>query len=172
MRGQWLGFFFTAVLGSTVIAGPKLDANSSRSILVIAVLALILELCSAALYLAVARLNEIQLYNDEIIRAIRKVAMSEPPAAVDLTRFKNPPRPPRGAGVGDLASTKKVSEMVLLVGVVVFLAVLAGDVARAATFSRISTVALVSSALAACAGLVIAGFCVWARREGKPPTQS
>jgi hypothetical protein len=166
MRAQWLGFFFTAVLGVTAIAGPKLDASSTKSILVIVALALILEAWSAALYLAVARLNEVHLYNDQIIFAIRDVTMSSPPAAVDLTIYKYPPHPPReGRLGGSLASTKKASELVLLLGVFLFASILAGDVVRAATFSRISTLALVASALGCSIGVCIAGFCVWVRRR-------
>ncbi|HTA32256.1 MAG TPA: hypothetical protein VK721_02435 [Solirubrobacteraceae bacterium] len=164
MRGQWLGFFFTVVLGVTAIAGPKLDASNSKSVLVIALLALILELWSAALYLAVARLNEVQRYNDQIIFAIREATMSSPPAAVDLARYTYPPGPPRRGRLGALASTKKASELVLLVGVFLFTAALLGDVTRAATFSRISDAALAVSALACGIGVCIAGFCVWARR--------
>jgi hypothetical protein len=108
MSGQWLGFFFTAVLGVVAIAGPQLDSDSSRSLLLIAVLALVLNVLSAALYLAVTRLSQIHHYYDQIIYAIRDETISRPPAAVDLSLYRRPP------ATGKLTSTKGVSQLVLL----------------------------------------------------------
>jgi hypothetical protein len=163
MRGQWLGFFFTAVLGVTAIAGPRLHADSSRSVLVIAVLALVLEAWSAALYLAVARLNEVHRYNDKIIFAIRDKTVESPPAAVDISAYRRPPSPPRQGWAGNLASTKGASQLVLILGVDLFAFALIADLVRAATLATVSVPAVALCSLASCAGIAIAGFCVWAR---------
>ena len=60
MRGQYLGFFFSAVLGVTAVAGPQLIDDSLRtagSLAVVATLLAGLQTLAAFLYLAVARIN-------------------------------------------------------------------------------------------------------------------
>jgi hypothetical protein len=166
MRGQWLAFFFTALLGVVAGAGPRLDANSSRSLVLIAALALALETLSAAIFLAVARLNKVHHYYDQIILAIRNATITSPPAAVDLSDYVQAPAPPFGGIARVLASTKGVSQFVLLFGVAIFAATLAGDVIRVATISSISTPATVLIAVAFTAGLAIAGFCAAVQRAG------
>jgi|GEM_PF-6934287 hypothetical protein len=163
MRNQWLGFFFTAIVGTTAIAGPRLKGVSTQSILVVAVLALILEVLSAALYLAVARLNEVARHYDKIISAIRVKTRSKPPAAIDLKKYQNPPPLPRKGRLGSLAGTKKISELVLMLGVTLFIAVLIADFICAIWFSGISGLAIIMSALMLCTGILIAGFCYWVR---------
>jgi hypothetical protein len=67
MRGQYLGFFFTAVLGVTAFAGPRLADGSLRtpaSLLTVAMLALGLQLASGFIYLAIVRLNEVMGRNE------------------------------------------------------------------------------------------------------------
>lgn len=62
MRGQYLGFFFTAVLGVTAIAGPGLIDDSLRttgSLQILAALALGLQTLTGFLYLAVTRINAV-----------------------------------------------------------------------------------------------------------------
>jgi hypothetical protein len=161
MRGQWLGFFFTAVLGVTAVAGPRLSADNSKSLLVIAALALVLEVLSAALYLAVVRLNTVHHYYDQIILSIRDETISSPPAAVDLSMHRLPPGWPRDGRLGALATTKGVSRFVLFLGVVVFVLVLAGDLVRTTMTPGVSTTTVALCSVAFSLGLVIAGFCVW-----------
>jgi hypothetical protein len=165
MRGQWLGFFFTAVLGVIAIVAPRLDTGTSKAVVVIAILAVVFETWSAALYLAVARLNEVHRYNDHIIFAIRDATISSPPAAVDLTWYRRPPAPPRGGRLGSLATTKSASELVVLFGVYLFTATLAANLADASTASKVSTGATAIAAVATGVGVLIAVFCGWVRRR-------
>lgn len=164
MRGQWLGFFFTAILGVIAIVAPRLDTGTSKSVVVVATLAVVLEIWSAALYLAVARLNEVHHYNDKIIFAIRDATMASPPAAVDLTLYRRPPAPPRGGRLGSLASTKKASELVVLLGVYLFWIALVANLVDALTASKVSYGATAVAAAATSLGAVIAAFCSWVRR--------
>jgi heme/copper-type cytochrome/quinol oxidase subunit 4 len=90
MRGQYLGFFFTVVLGVTAIAGPRLAKDSLRSadaLLILAALALGLQVLSGFLYLAIVRLNAVLAYYLKIIFAIRDVMMPLTRAAVGLTPY-------------------------------------------------------------------------------------
>jgi hypothetical protein len=162
MRGQYLGFFFTAVLGVTAVVGPKVDVDTARSLVVIAALALVLELLSAALYLAVVRLNSVYYWYQRIIFAIRDETLGSPPAAVDLSAFATPPSPsdrPRWAAM--LATTSGVSRTVPRLGVYSFAAILAAIMVRVATMPHRSTTAIVICAGALAAGIAIAAFSIW-----------
>lgn len=117
MRGQWLGFFFTVVIGVLALAGPNVDIDKADSRVLIAVLALVLEVFSVAVYLVVARLNQVHRYSDTVITAIRDGTSESAtvPLEGDLARA---PGPPRRGRAGKLATTKGVSEAVLFGSVI------------------------------------------------------
>ncbi len=163
MRGQYLGFFFTAVLGVTAIVGPKLDVDSERSLVVVAALALVLEILSATLYVAVRRLNSVYHWYQQIIIAIRNETLARPPAAVDLTRFDKAPtsieRGPKWAQT--LATTGGTSWLVLFLGIVSLVAVLVAVAIRVATMPHPSTTAIVICLIALACGILVASTCLW-----------
>lgn len=129
MRGQYLGFFFTAVLGVTAIAGPRLATDSLRSsssLLTVAALAVGLQVLSGFLYLAIIRINEVLGYYLKIVLDIKAWMLSSG-AAVDLSPHAKTPKPPR-----PWAGTSGISQLVLQAGLVGFPVVLAGTTVRAA----------------------------------------
>lgn len=134
MRGQYLGFFFTAVLGVTAIAGPSLANGSLRgssSLLTVAALAVGLQLLSGFLYLAIIRINEVLGYYLKIILTIK--AWMSNSGAVDLGPYAETPRPPRS-----WAGTSGVSQRVLQVGLIGFPIVLIGTVVRSVEVTGLS----------------------------------
>lgn len=169
MRGQWLGFFFTAVLGSVAIAGPRLDMNDGGSLVTAAALSLSLEVLSVALYLATVRLNVVARHYDQIIFAIRAHTIASPPAAIDLSEHRFPPLPPRGGRVGDVTTTKGISQAVLRLGIVIFVLLLAAVLARAATVTSVSSTIVVLCSVAFGGGLALAAFSVWAVKPPRTP---
>jgi Zn-dependent protease with chaperone function len=165
MRGQWLGFFFTVIIGVLAVAGPRLDVGESASLALIAALAIALQLFSAALYLVVSRLNEVHTYNDRIIYKLRSRMRDE--ADVFGTIPAHPPAPPRAMRVGTLGTTKGVSEYVLF-GSAAMLAVILGlDAIRALTTSGITAETRVFTLAAALFGVALVAFCWWIRRPGR-----
>jgi hypothetical protein len=135
MRAQYLGFFFTAVLGVTAIAGPRLAEDSLRtssSLLTVAVLALGLQLLSGFLYLAILRMNEVLGYYLKIILAIKSWMLSRG-AELDLSRYAEPPRPSR-----PWASTSGAAQRVLQVGLVGFPVALVGTLTRSVDVTGLS----------------------------------
>ncbi len=143
MRGQYLGFFFTAVLGVTAIAGPSLADGSLRtssSLLTVAALAVGLQLLSGFLYLAIIRLNEVLGYYLKIILAIKAWMLSNG-AAVDLSPYAETPRPAR-----PWAGTSGVSQRVLQVGLIGFPVVLIATVARSVDMTGLSVTTFVCAA--------------------------
>jgi len=140
MRGQYLGFFFTAVIGVIAIAGPGLVDDSLRSPgsqLLLATLAFGLQTLSGFLYLAVNRINEVLGHYQEEIVAIRAVMIPASQDLVDLTSFKWPPKPPR-----DWASTSGVATRVLQAGLVVFPVAVACTAGRAVQVNGLSASAI------------------------------
>jgi hypothetical protein len=128
-RGQYLGFFFTAVLGVIAIAGPRLaddSFGSPSSLLILAALLLGLQFLTAFLYLAVIRLNAVLSYYLRIIFAIRNRTIPASREVVDLTPLARPPDPVR-----PWAGTSNVAENVLKFGLIGFPLVLAATVIRA-----------------------------------------
>ena len=136
MRGQYLGFFFTAVLGVTAIAGPGLIGDSLRttgSLQVLAALAVGLQTLASFLYLAVTRINVVLTFHQRRIFAIRDVMIPASSDVVDLSPFARPPKPPK-----DWARTSGVAMHVLSLSLAVFPVVLIGAVARSAQISGLS----------------------------------
>jgi hypothetical protein len=165
MRGQWLGFFFTVIIGVLAVAGPRLDVGESASLALIAALAITLQLFASALYLVVSRLNEVHTYNDMIIYKLRSHMQKE--ADVFGTIPAHPPAPPRAMRVGTLGTTKGVSEYVLF-GSAAMLAVILGlDAVRAFTTSGITAETRVFTLAAALVGVAQVRFCWWIRRPGR-----
>lgn len=164
MRGQYLGFFFTAVLGVTAIAGPSLADDSLRSpasLLTVSTLALGLQLTTGFIYLAVVRLNEVLGYYLRIILVIKAWMLSNG-AAADLGPYATPPKPAR-----PWAGTSGVSERVLQVGLSVFPLVLIGTLMRSIDRGGASVTTL-ACAMAAVLGAVVAVF-VFLGGKGSTP---
>jgi hypothetical protein len=135
MRGQFLGFFFTAVLGVTAIAGPGLADDSLRSagsLLILAALAIGLQVLAGFLYLAVVRLNVVLGYYHDLIHDLGGSMDTSPAVAARLAA--GPPDPPRR-----WAGTSGVTQLVLALGLVLFPLVLAATVARSADLTGMST---------------------------------
>jgi hypothetical protein len=155
MRGQYLGFFFTAVLGVTAIAGPRLADDSLRtssSLLTVAALAVGLQLLSGFLYLAIVRLNEVLGYYLKIILAIKAWMLSNG-AGADLRAYAETPRPPR-----PWAGTSGVSQRVLQVGLTGFPLVLIGALVRSVDVTGLSVTTLACSmalAMAFATGILV-----------------
>ena len=146
MRGQYLGFFFTAVIGVIAIAGPSLVEDSLRSAgsqLVLATLAFGLQTLTGFLYLAVHRINDVLTFYQQKIFAIRAVMIPGSKDLVDLTPFERPPKPTK-----DWASTSGVATRVLQVGLIVFPLALACTAGRAVEVDGISPSAIFCLALA------------------------
>jgi hypothetical protein len=151
-RGQYLGFFFTAVLGVTAIAGPRLAEDSFRSpssLLILAALVVGMQFLTAFLYLAVIRLNAILSYYLRIIFVIRNTMIPASLDVVDLRPLQRPPDPVR-----PWAGTSNVAENVLRFGLVGFLLVLAGTMVRAVDLLGWTTTTVF------CAGAFGAGFLI------------
>jgi hypothetical protein len=152
MRGQYLGFFFTAVLGVTAIAGPGLIEDSLRttgSLQVLAALTLSLQALTGFLYLAVTRINAALAFHQRRIFAIRDVMIPASSAIVDLSLFARPPTPPK-----DWARTSGVATHVLNLGLMAFPIVLAGALARSTQVSGLS-VTTVSCLVGLLVGVVV-----------------
>jgi hypothetical protein len=154
MRGQYLGFFFTAVLGVTVVAGPRLADDSLRTpgdLLTVAALALGLELLSGFLYLAVSRLNTVLGNYQAQVESI-STWMFENGAALDLAlqvTATPPPRPWSGAS--------GIARSVLKSGLLGLPFLSAGVLVRSIDLSGLSAVSW-------CCGLAVAasvGVLVW-----------
>jgi hypothetical protein len=136
-RGQYLGFFFTAILGVIAIAGPRLaddSFGSSSSLLILAALAMGLQFLSAFLYLAVIRLNAVLSYYLKIIFVIRNKMIPASQAVIDLAPLARPPDPVR-----PWAGTSNVAENVLKFGLIGFPVVLLATVVRAIDATSWST---------------------------------
>lgn len=161
MSGQWLAFYFTALLGVVAIAGPRLD-TSPASLVLIAILALVLELLAFAVLLALVRLGTVHHYYDNIIFAIRDATISSPPAAVDLSAHRTPPPPLRGRLV---ATTKGVSRLVLVVGIAISVIVLAADLVGALAVPDTTVATVLACATALAMGLGLAVYAGWLMRS-------
>ena len=136
-RGQYLGFFFTAILGVIAIAGPRLaddSFGSPASLLILAALVLGLQFLSAFLYLAVIRLNAVLSYYLKIIFVIRNRMIPISQGVVDLAPLSRPPDPVR-----PWAGTSNVAENVLKFGLIGFPLVLLATVIRAIEVTGWST---------------------------------
>lgn len=150
MRGQYLGFFFTAVLGVAAVAGPQLADDStlstSSALLTIATLATGLQILSGFLYVAVTRLNKVLAhYKTVMFNAAVAIATR---TGEDLSPYSLPPEPTK-----PWASTNGVSKLVLRLGLIGFPLVLAGTFARAAEVTGMSvTTWLCGAALAIAVG--------------------
>lgn len=168
MRGQYLGFFFTAVLGVTAIAGPNLASGSlqgSSSLLTVAALAVGLQLLTGFLYLAIIRLNEVLGYYLKIILTIKAWMLSSG-AAVDLSAYAETPRPPR-----PWAGTSGVSQRVLQVGLVGFPVVLIWTVVRSVDVTGLSVTTFACSMallMALATGILVALGSAVPAEEGHP----
>lgn len=152
MRGQYLGFFFTAIIGVTAIAGPSLVDDSLRtagSQLVLATLIFGLQTLSAFLYLAVHRINDVLAHYQEEIIAIRTTMIPASEDLVDLTSFIWPPKPPRG-----WASTSGVATRVLQLGMIAF------PLALACTAGRVIQVDALSAPAIFCLALLLASVVI------------
>jgi hypothetical protein len=152
-RDQYLGFFFTAVLGVIAIAGPRLadDSFSSPSSLVIlATLTVGLEFLTAFLYLAVIRLNSVLAQYLKVIAAFLETFVPASREVVDLRELANLPVPVR-----PWAATSRVAENVLRLGLLGLLVVLGGTLVRAVGVLGWSTTTLYCVA-AMVAGLITA----------------
>jgi hypothetical protein len=95
MRSQYLGFFFTAVLGVTALAGPRLADDSLRSagdLLTVAALTVALELLTGFLYISVIRVNKVLGHYTTRIELISSW-MGDNGAVLDLASFvrESPP---------------------------------------------------------------------------------
>jgi len=134
MRGQYLGFFFTAVLGVTAVAGPRLIDDSLRtagSLAVVTALLAGLQTLAAFLYLAVARMNVAIGVHADRIKAIRDQMIPASREVVDLGPFAGAPRANK-----PWASTSGVATHVLALALFPF--ALAGALARSVQITGIS----------------------------------
>lgn len=160
MRGQYLGFFFTVVLGVTVVAAPKVadeSLRSSGSILIVVVLSIGLQGLSAVLFLAVNRLNNVLGYYDSVIFAIRDSFLTPAPSGSDvpdLRPFRDPPRSPRG-------SVSRVARFVLQVGVIGFPFAVLVALWRAIELRSDSTASIVACSLGLALNITIWALCWW-----------
>jgi hypothetical protein len=95
MRSQYLGFFFTAILGVTALAGPRLAADSLRTsgdLVTVAALALGAEILAGFLYISVNRVNEVVGHYTDQIESM-STWMAEQGAALDLAAFIKASKP-------------------------------------------------------------------------------
>ncbi|HET6571563.1 MAG TPA: hypothetical protein VFG58_08760 [Solirubrobacterales bacterium] len=125
-----LDFFFTAVLGVTAIAGPRLIDDSigtTDSLAVIATLLVGLQTLAAFLYLAVARINVAVGMHADRIKAIRDKMIPASRELVDLGPFAGAPKANK-----PWASTSGVATHVLGLALALFPFALAGALARSA----------------------------------------
>lgn len=149
MRGQYLGFFFTAVLGVTALAGPRLADDSLRTsgdLLTVAVLALALELLTGFLYLSVVRMNNVLGFYSKQIETISQWMLSNG-AVLDLTSFITAAPPSR-----KWAGTSGTSQIVLQCGIFGLPFVSAGIFARSVDVIGFSVVSF-------CCGLALLASC-------------
>jgi len=149
MRSQYLGFFFTAVLGVTALAGPRLADDSLRTsgdLLTLATLALALELLTGFLYLAVVRMNKVLGFYSKQIETISRWMLSNG-AALDLTSFITADPPSH-----KWAGTSGTSQIVLQCGLFGLPFVSAGILARSIDVAGFSVVSL-------CCALALVGSC-------------
>jgi heme/copper-type cytochrome/quinol oxidase subunit 4 len=161
MRGQYLGFFFTIVLGVTVVAAPKIADDSLRtsgSILIVVVLSVGLQALSAVLFLAVNRLNNVLGYYDSVIFAVRDsflAAATSGGDVPDLRPFRDPPRSPRG-------SVSRVAKFVLQAGIAGFPVAVIVALWRAIELTPDSTASIVACSVGLALNVTIWGLCWWA----------
>jgi hypothetical protein len=95
MRSQYLGFFFSIVLGVTALAGPRLADDSLRSsgdLLTVATLIVSVELLAGFLYISVVRVNGVMGHYTDRIESISSW-MRDNGAMLDLASFarESPP---------------------------------------------------------------------------------
>jgi len=115
MRSQYLGFFFTAVLGVTALAGPRLADDSLRSagdLLTVSALAVALELLTGFLYISVIRVNKVLGHYTKRIEFISSW-MRDNGAVLDLASFIRE-SPPARRWVGTSGSAQVVLRSSLL----------------------------------------------------------
>ena len=173
MRGQYVGFFFTALLAVIAFSANQTaddSLRSSGSLLTVSALAYGLQLLSAFLYLAVVRINKVLFHYSQIIYSIRDQVDHGHSPPLDLGLHRRPPTTTRGELKYRLKTTQGVSELVLLFGVVGLPVLLATTVLRAATVGHMPTTALGLCALAFGASLGTCGLCGWALREPSAPS--
>jgi hypothetical protein len=164
-RSQYLGFFFTAVLGVTALAGPRLADDSLRTagdLLTVAALAVALELLTGFLYVSVIRLNRVLGQYTELIRLISSW-MEENGAALDLASFIGE-SPPARRWTGTSGSAE-----VVLKGTLLGLPVLsAAALLRAIEVSASAVVVGFCALGLALGGLVVVAVWAGLASEGKP----
>jgi len=160
MRSQYLGFFFTVLLGATFFGikeGAKGGWLASSALLLPIVLALGVELLAAVLLAFVRRIGEVLVYYTRVVVAIRDDQL------VDI----GPDRPswaepwPLSNTIGPrwrLRSTQGASQLVLEASVVATTAALLALAIRVATLKSTSSVLIAFGILAAVAGVVIAAL--------------
>lgn len=173
MRGQYLGFFFTVLIGVTVVAANEIADDALRtpsSLVVFSALGLGLDLLATLLLVAVSRIGAVLRHYGAILSAIQTEARSslDPSKVPDWLEF---PTESSGGGLARrLRSTQGAAETVLQSAVLTFSASLLAPAVRSLTLGGIppATVALCGGSLLF--GVGLCAFCWWALRA--PPTAS
>jgi hypothetical protein len=169
MRGQYLGFFFTAVLGVAVLAGKDLiddGARSTGALLALSVLALALDALAAVLLLAVARLGDVMSsYNATLIalhEEIRGWAPEGPPPWIAMPTQEDR----RDPFLDRLRSSQGAAESVLKVAVSGFPVILALSAVRSVTVAGIPLEAALLCFAALALGIGGSAVALWAFGRG------
>lgn len=101
LRGQYLGFFFAAVLGALAITSGDLasqDPASSERFAFVAGITLVLQVLAASLLFAVRRLGGVLQHYQAVLAEIRNEVFDALPAGTDRPLWLG--RPPKGTSRG------------------------------------------------------------------------
>jgi hypothetical protein len=139
LRGQYLGYFFTAILGVAVFLGKDIADGSLRtvgSLVVLAVVSFLLDLIAAFLLLAVARIGDVLLHYGVMLRGIQDELRTQTGAEETTPLWLRVPTE-SAAGRRRLRSTQGAAEAVLQLSLVAFPMILIAPAARSLVLHEI-----------------------------------
>jgi hypothetical protein len=157
LRGQYLGFFFAAVLGALAITSGDLasqDPASSGSSAFAAGVALVLQVLAASLLFAVRRLGGVMQHYEAVRAEIRDEVFDALPAGTNRPLWLG--RAPEGKSRG--TTTQGAAENLLEGAVLVLLALLVAATAGTLLADDSSLLASVASCLLLGAGAFVGLF--------------
>lgn len=164
MRSQYLGFFFTALLAITAVAGKGLADHqlaTDASLVTFALLLAGLQLLTGFLLMAIRRIGMVLLGYSQSIKLIRQSMADPQPAWAEL-----PERSTSG-----LLSTQRAAESVLWASLVLFAAALLASAVRAVTVS-VGEGTQVVCWLAFMLAATVTAICAGARPESQATPES
>jgi hypothetical protein len=175
MRGQFLGFFFAALLGLTAFAANEVADDAlatSGSLVAFSAVTLGLDLLAVTLLLALVRIGEVLAHYQKIILAIER----EIRGRLDPAVTEGWPELPRGSAstgfVSSLRSTQGAAEAVLKLAVLALPLGLIATALRSATVGGIPWMTVILCIACLGVGLALSAGCLRVLWSGAPMSSS